>query len=418
MTAQVLESKPAFHVLPPTRKRLDPAQAKELVYGLFTQGVVSPTQIAKSIGWTGKNARITASDYLNKLVEEGRLKKDPDTGRIVKPAEVLAKQQYVDLQKDAFAQIPSVAEWVRDMLTRVEGKPKKSWKASLSFLYFLCEKLKVRPEQLYTPVHNPNTGVLMSRRQTAEYFLQEFAITYPTNHNSYVLAVRDFTSTVGEVAWPRGRGGVASGKKRSYGKYAHVKLLPGQFEKGIELCEAKGDLLLRDLFEFGVETGSRQKALLATKVNDFELFADHATVRVHESKTEGHGISDWDKGVYTPKTFADIKARVAATKAAGRELLFVEENRTKSEHELTARLKLLYREIGVTEPYAYNHPFHFLRHCCAHYWLEKTNYDYTVVKGQTGHKTTEILEDVYGKMPADIRLAKIRAAVQTMGVNA
>jgi integrase len=424
VTAQVLGNQPYLHVLT-TRKRLDPEEAKKRVLALVNAGITSPTDIAKSIGWTGKNARINAHRYLNMLAEEGKLKKDSSTGRIIRSAEMVSKQQYVDLQRDAFAQIPSVAAWIRDMLTRVEGKPKKSWKASLSFLYGLCEKLKVRPEQLYTPVHNPDTGVLMSKRQTAEYFLQEFAIKYPTNHNSYVLAVRDFTSTIGEVAWPRGRGGVASGKKRSYGKFAHVKLGPGQFERGIEICEAKGDLLLRDIFEFGVEQGNRRQTLLLTRVNDFDIFPDHLINRVHESKTEGHGIADWDKGVYTPKTVGDLKYRIESARAEGQEFVFCERGKDgewKSRYtlgeELNSKLKLLYREIGLTDPYVYAHPFHAMRHFCAHYWLEKTNYDYTVVKGQTGHKTTEVLEDCYGKMPPDIRDRKLRAAVQTMGVNA
>lgn len=427
MTAQVLDqSQPYLHVLT-SRKRLDPEEAKKRVLALVNAGVTSPTDIARSIGWTGKNARINVHRYLAMLTEEGKLQKDPDTGRIVKSEEVVSKQQYVNLQKDAFAQIPCVAAWVRDMLTRNEGKPKKSWRACLSSLYFFCEHLKIRPEQLYTQIHNPNNPeALMSRRQTAEYFLSEFAIKFPehSGSNTYVLVVRDFTSVIGEVAWPRGRKGVASGRKRNYGKYAHVKLAPGQFEKGIRICEQRGDLLLRDIFEFGVEQGNRRKTLLQTRVNDFDIFPDHLINRVHESKTEGHGIADWDKGVYTPKTVVDIKARIELARSQGQEFVFFEkgEDEWKSRYrlgtDLNERLKLLYKEIGITEPYAYAHPFHTMRHFCAHYWLERTDYDYTVVKGQTGHKTTEILEDCYGKMPPDIRDRKLRAAVQTMGVTA
>lgn len=416
MTSLVVETQ-LNHVLP-SRRRLDPEDAKRGVLSFALQGF-GPTQIANAMGWTGKNARITARRYIDKLIEEGKLQAT-DTGRVLVPEAAKVKLEYVKLQQDAFAQIPAVAEWVRDMLTRREGKPKKTWKASLNKLYFFCNGLKVRPEQLYTPIHNPNTLLLMSRRQTAEYFLADFAVKFPAQSvsNGYVLAVRDFTAMVGEVAWPRGRGGVASGKKRNYGIYAHVKLAPGQFEKGSSLCEENNDLLLRDFFEFGVETGSRKKALLATKVSDFEVHDTYATVKVHESKTEGHGIADWIKGIYTPRTFEHIRARIEKCKVEGRELLFVEESPHRTTRELNAKLKLLYRAIGVTDPYPYAHSIHTLRHFCAHYWLELTDYDYTVVKSQIGEKTTEVLEDAYGRMPPEIRDRKIRAAVQTIGVSA
>lgn len=407
MTAQLVQQA-SFH------KRASPNEREEQlrkVLSLYNSGVTGPTEISKAFGYTDRTWGYRA---LNELVKNGQLKKSAGTGRIVASEKVQSAKEWIAISRDGFLQIPEVKSWVEDMLTRSEGKSLKSWKRVAWALLTICDTLRVEPKRLISPMINPDTAKFMSPKETVEYWLRKFALerskTPTTTIRSYVMAARSFAMHHG-VAWPRGVSGIMSGKK-GLNKYAHIKLSEEQIGRAPEVCE---DPLLRDIFEFGIDNGSRRVALLSARVNDFEFYDDYAVVRVHEAKTEGHGTSDWTKYVMTPSAFKHIKERWERRKAEGKEYLFADGPISTFGHQMNVRIKELYRKLGVTDPYFYAHGIHALRHCAAQHWLRVTDYDYEFVASILGWKTSQILKDWYGEMPADVKMRKLRSAISKAG---
>ncbi len=395
------------------RRRMKSGEQEEIdqrVLKLINSGVTSPIEIAKAFGYSNRKWGQRA---LNHLAEKGLLQKDA-TGRIVKSDQVKAQEESIDISRDAFSQIPSVAAWIQDMQTRNAGKPNKSWSKQRWALQTICETLNVPPDSLVCEMVNPDSSKLMKKSQTVEYWMRKFAVEHAKKSDSsirrFTSALVDYGRSQHELALMHNITGILSRKKEGYGKYAHVKLTEEQIAQASIICEKRGDLLTRDLFEFGIDTGSRNKTLEMTKLADCEFFADFILVRQHESKTEGHGIADWEKYVATPQAMAHIKIRFNERRAQGQEYLFMDGTYNAFNKDVLLRLKQLYRDLGVTEEYFFNHPVHALRHSAAHHWLRVTNYDYDFVASILGWKGSAVLKEAYGAMPADVKMKKLREA--------
>lgn len=399
------------------RRRMTPEEqdkADKQVLQLVKSGVTSPEEISRAFGYSDRTWGWRA---LKRLVGKGLLSKNSSTGRIQKTEQIKNAEESIDVSRDSFMQIPSVALWVEDLRTRKDGKPIKTWRSRVWALQVVCETLKISPDSIVCEMVNPEstTSELMTKKQTVEYWLRKFALKFAekssANIRGHVTAVVDFGASQKGLAIMRNVSGILSRKKVGYGNYAHVKLTEEQINEIPNICEREGDLVLRDVFELGIATGTREKALLTAKVSDFEINEDHIVVRVHESKTEGHGTSNWEKTIIDPKTIMHLKTRIQERKALGKELLFFDSSFDAFEREMRTKIKLLYRKVGVTEPYFFAHSIHALRHAAAQHWLLITNYEYKFVADLLGWKTTEVLEQSYGKMPASVRMAKLRAFI-------
>ncbi len=61
-----------------------------------------------------------------------------------------------------------------------------------------------------------------------------------------------------------------------------------------------------------------------------------------------------------------------------------------------------------SEEYYYNNSFHALRHIGAHYWLEKTDYNYGFVAKIGGWHTINELKNSYGEIQPEFVLDMIQ----------
>ena len=63
-------------------------------------------------------------------------------------------------------------------------------------------------------------------------------------------------------------------------------------------------------------------------------------------------------------------------------LYLFSENGTQTQrliNELVASFKKIYEQINFAESYFMEHPIHCLRHVSAHYWLDRTKLNHSVV---------------------------------------
>ena len=219
-------------------------------------------------------------------------------------------------------------------------------------------------------------------------------------------AIRHFLIVAKEINIPRGYGHIygLSGEKSSYGEYRFVRLTEEQIEKVREIL--KDNLEALTFFDWGIESLARATTLCKTKMN-FVQEGDIVTTIMYESKTE----KSFQKFLllnikHCRETWEEIKKL-----GKGRTYLFFEKEPNTNDikrfqSKMSKILKEAYRKAGVTEPYAYKKPFHFLRHTGAHLWLMRTSYDYGLVS-ELGWEDINTLRDCYGGLPLDILKRKI-----------
>jgi transcriptional regulator NrdR family protein len=370
---------------------------------------------------TGK-ARTTVWRYL-KEAEKKRLIEKTGTGRIKLSEQVILEREYIRLELDDFVKkYPAVETWVNDMRTRKDGRPIRIWKTMLSNLKTICDTLELSPPAVIAGTDN--AGRMASCKRT----LQEFALAVQKGQvkytvlrrkkqkmseaglRNYRLTLRNFAMSNG-VAFPRGMSGLLSGKKVSYGRYAHVKL---QFEKIDECVKYLGKKYghaskEQAAFVFYYLTCARNMS--GAKVRLAANFTTHAggwiTCRVFKSKIS----TPWTK--YLPadnphqKVFLDYKSK----KRNGNKYLFIdkEEDAGRFSEYIAAVFKDAYKNCGIEEEYFYIHPVHALRHVGAHYWLARpeASYNHTLVAKIGGWKSPQTLIDCYGELPEEFVIQKL-----------
>jgi biotin operon repressor len=394
---------------------------KEQTFALFNAGVTGASEIGQALGVS----RIQVWKYLDALAQDGKLQKK-DTGYILKTKETEAAKVFLDLDTDTWINSYScVRSWVDDLLVRKNGKPLKAWRRNVTFVKGLCELLKIAPDALITKSiqDERDPSKVLSGHKVTDMWLTKFALKFQelkpnSSPKAYVMAVRNFAQFHG-IHWQRGISGIASGKKESYGNYAHVKLSVEQIEKGgeialTELPVSDDDFFCRqdihDIWNWGIETCARRESILLTRINRIEVHDTYISAIMYESKTE----TDWEKFIMRPQVQAEIKIRIEQRKAQGKRFLFIDNEgfSTKYYQELCNKLRFIYGRLGVLEqePYFDNKPVHALRHIGAHYWLGLTNYNYALVAEIGGWKTIDILKDCYGKMPVEFKVRAIQEA--------
>ena len=219
-------------------------------------------------------------------------------------------------------------------------------------------------------------------------------------------AIRHFLMVAKGINIPRGFGDLygLSGEKEGYGNFKFVRLTEDEIEKVREIL--KDDLTALTFFDWGIESLARATTLCKTQMNFVEQNGIVTTI-LYESKTG----KSFQKFLllnipHCKQTWEEIK-----TLGKGRRFLFFDKEPNTNDikrfqAKMSKILKEAYREAGVTEPYAYKKPFHFLRHTGAHLWLMRTDYDYGLV-AELGWDNIDTLRDCYGGLPPEILQRKI-----------
>lgn len=384
----------------------------KLLHGNKVNGIepLSVQDTAKILGLS----KDTIYEYAKKAVKAGLLKLE-NNRRLCIPTNQTSKTSFkLFTRRHQILDIPLVAEWKQDLLTRKQGAPISSWKTRIRRMESVCNTCKIKPKKL-----------LVSHRQT-EKILKDYVQLYlegkadkdprgikTSNDVRNVLyvhaqAVRDFCGFHGLI-WKRGVGGVMSQAVPNHGLYADIRLT------GEELEEADRYIISRwgldsDMYRWfwiGIESCSRFSALYAMRLD----YTRHTSSKgkttyimtAFESKTRHIKRGKWVKYI----TRGNTQKSIDILKARGADRIF-ESKIAKSifQKQTNDSLREIYRHLGKGD-YFEVHPTHALRHIGAHYWLAKKNYNYGLVAMIGGWNTIDELRKSYGEIPPEKMLEMI-----------
>lgn len=337
-------------------------------------------------------------------------------GEIERPTSQKSANFVEFVTHDIFCQDPLIRPWVESMLSRKQGKPLKSARDRISCMKNLCNYLRVDPEffinqgdtqqvlaHARTIMQGFNADLIAGKAPMKKGAKAEFTLY------RYVQALRSFMAHHG-YAFPRGETGIMSQAiSQFHGHYADVKFTEFQIELIKEKIMRK-EGIDSDIFRcfcFGIQSCARKKALLNTQIDDIEKIEKNGkpvyVVKVFESKAEHKNKGIWKKYI----TWADLRESI--DKQINRKDKYLIRDRSHAgELSLIKRLKELYTlaEVGRLD-YFLSHPFHTLRHCGAHYWLNKCDYNHSLVAAIGGWHTSDELKASYGEIPPDRILGAI-----------
>lgn len=323
-----------------------------------------------------------------------------------------------------------VQKWRADMENRKGGVGLSNTSQFITWLENFCNTLRLEPQDL-----------LISKEKTAEYgwnfmtLYKEGKAIQQKEYNpevvdiknirySYSKMTRDFMA-FHNFSFRKGESGWFDQRVVNLGKYATIKLTEEEFAMAEKyLIEKFGvDSDEYRYFWVGVETCARKEALIGMKL-EYVVHVSPKTqqktylMSAFESKTKHIKEGIWTKYIKRKNTQESIDAY----KQRGGIYLYDTEKyptgRKFDEHFRDAMLSL-YEHLGkITNRkeleekrakgwkkvgnYWFDHWTHVLRHVGAHYWLEKTGWNLSVVAKIGGWTTTVELERSYGEMPPDL----------------
>lgn len=147
------------------------------------------------------------------------------------------------------------------------------------------------------------------------------------------------------------------------------------------------------------------------RVRDLQMFkamnphvADKITIDRLEIETiEGKGYEtktgvEYPKEIRNPLAVAVSKAWIAKRQNEHREEMFGNKGESFKDYQkrMVPILQYGYKMIGLTHEYFFLRPLYALRHCGAHLWLRRTNYNYNAVASM-GWEDINTLRQFYGK---------------------
>ena len=371
------------------------------------------TNVSKTIGLCRSMVHV----YRKLAIELGKINVD-DRGKEIITDDIQQLRDSYFLEKEEFVKHPLVEEWIDDLLTRKQGQPIKTWKNHVTRLRTICNSCKIKPEQL------------LIDRKTTEKIIKNYVLSYyksekhTSNKNSNIIpksraycsaqVVRSFCSFHG-LTWPKGVSGIMSGKVVGHGKYADIKLTSSELKMADKFIkETWGiDSDIYRVFWIGIESCARKTALLNMKCEWREQISKNSGKRifvmtVFESKTVHIKDGKWVKYI----TRNDTQQSLELHKNKKYSRIWTSFGKYKStQNQLRDQLREIFRHLEKSEEYYYKNPFHALRHIGAHYWLEKTDYNYGFVAKIGGWHTIDELKNSYGDMPTEFIINMIESRI-------
>lgn len=139
----------------------------------------------------------------------------------------------------------------------------------------------------------------------------------------------------------------------------------------------------------------------------FETVAKkYTSFRVRESKTD----KLWPKFIFNEHCSAIVESWVKHRLKEGHRYMFYDGKQDVEESQegvilkdydrktgLYGKLRRLYKDLGKGDPYFHERPAYALRHCGAHVWLRRSNYNYAIVAAM-GWESVDVLMKFYGTL--------------------
>lgn len=366
---------------------------------------------------TGKSER-QIKRYIAKGKASGALNQS-DSGRIIFENAIKTENYLQQLSKDGFkTKHPKVEKWVERRIAESKGNKTKinRIKSQLGNLKVICDTLQINPLMILAPNEDGvSYGGLENAMAALLIALSERRIVYqikqkqpdPDNikaiYRNFLISARSFATYNGVTIPKLPPDHILSGKKVSFGQYAHIKLSKDEINKCVEfLSEEFGkDSIQLAMFVFFYLTGTRANSIYPIKTSTITTFPNGwLSCRVYESKT----YYTWTKYVPNDNQHFDILQNwFEKRQKDGKQFLFSESGvkDIKFHDSLTKIYKNVYKKLGVQDDYFYSRPMHALRHISAHYWLDRTGLNHAVVAKILGWKDVQTLISSYGEITDD-----------------
>jgi len=365
-----------------------------------------------------------------------------DTNGKFRPAEITTEDRlYADKGKAAFLIIPEVSKFVINLQARRSGKGVKNWSDQVSAVRVICKTIKKKPVEftISTEQSTELWQLFVSEVKHGRIQLEKKrkfkTDDISTQLRRYKSAIRNFCA-VHQVSFID-NDPIMGNKIVAHAQYGHIKLKHDEEVNEYELA----DQYIKDNFtkfseEFmvlkvGIQGCPRNKALIGMAL-DWEKIDSPLNdgnfafvMEAHETKTEDRKIgAKFDKYIIEPETQEVLKEM----KKRGFTVIWKNGTTARSE-QLTTTFRALWKAIGKipdydecvkkrkegykkTGNYFFDEPIHSLRHIGAHYWLQKTDYDYGTVATVGGWATIDELKSSYGKKPKALILQAIFKAIK------
>ena len=406
-------------------RRVNMAQMLEAVRDLFQQGKTG-SEIAAILD--------KDSDTI------GRYKKIIVTfGALDESAIVQKREQEGEFRNEKTLEMLTRFEGVGKWQARLMSKPKASKKKIKSFaasLNRVCQILKMSPVAILQKTYTGDEQLYAIDELMAQVRKE---VKSESSFYSIRMALRSWIQ-YNQIGIPRGSlcPPNLSGKVvDSHGKAAHVRLDKDELKQANTILENPKSKLpyparridTEVFFKFGVETGSRQLAIITAKIQDVQNHggwnSKEQLFKTIERKLYHVGEHEKSKRIFCPELVRIINAR----QAAGEQCLIgkpneyvnystmeqpstddVKQNKAqiRALKEIDDNLRAVYQQVGgnAADPYFAKKPSHSIRHIACQYWLRKSDFDYGFTAEIVGSMTIDELRKSYGGMPRDIFEAK------------
>jgi len=413
-------------------RRVNMAQMLEHVRDLFQAGKTG-SEIAALLDKDSD----TIGRYKKIIVAFGAL----DENAIVQKREAEGEFRS-EKTNDMKVRFESVEKWQARLMKQPRASKKKI-RSKATSLNRICQILKMSPVALLQKAYTGDQqldaidelmGVVRESVESVSSFYQ------------LRMAVRSWIQ-FNQIGIPRGSlcPQNLSGKTVSHGKASHVRASKQEIAQSNAILEnPKSKLPNPDrridteiFFKFGVETASRELAILTAKISDISgawggWNSTEQTFKVFERKLYHVDEHQQLKRVFCPELVRIINARQKAgeTCLIGKPNEYVHYSQMENEssddikqtkaqkkalREIDDNLRAVYEQVGgnMADPYFTKKPSHTLRHVAAQYWLRKSKFDYGFVAMLGGWLTIDELKKSYGGMPKDVFDAKYDAFINS-----
>lgn len=360
-------------------------------------------------------SRQWVANYIKLALKHKLADVDPENPEKIKVYEKTQQEIFQEYSEQfPIMQDPLVIEWDRNMAFRKKGKPIEARAQHIRNLQKFCNFFKVKPVQLIQDRNTTGsyleTYLEKLRDGTIPRRIRNDKSSPEQAFKAVKDAVRHFCSYHG-ISLPKGLGGIWDARVLGHGQYADIRLSDQQLIQLDKLMlEWYGmDSNIYRLVWAGIESGARKEALLSMKLDWTESVDEDGSVTfyltAYESKTKHIKDGKWTKYITRKNTQESLRLLKARNST---DVLYENETKPKMYKILVRELKKLYKALGLTNQYFYDHAVHALRHISAHYWLAHTNYDYEYVCIVCGWHTNAELKASYGEMPPEIITAKMK----------
>ena len=362
-----------------------------------------------------------------------------EDGKLIIPKLTAEEKLFQILEKDTFTQKPEIKAWIDSLLAKNNGEGIKNYTGQINKIRCICNNLKINPRQLILDPTQTKTyftafvTMLKKKEVKRDWKVSKPFKSIAHERKPFADALASFCNCY-NIHFENDE--VMNRRVVGHGKYADTLFTESEYEfinKKLQSVYGVDHDYYR-IFWTGIQSCARHEALMSMVLKWEEipntLTNDGSNVfimKAFESKTKKINNGIWNKFITKP----ELQESLTKHQENGHTLIWSNKtiDRKEIEEKLMNDFRDLYFEAGKipdidyriqcdkdkilpdTENYFYLEPIHTLRHCGAHYWLEKTDYNYGVVAEIGGWNTIDELKKSYGAMPARIKMKKIFEAM-------